>query len=424
MRGWFGGPWRSPNGCFSQLNNRTVKNSSTKAQRPIAPFARNPAPKRPGGWTWVSTGLLACLLLAPVPVLAQERPEGTVGADASNFAVSQNNRLVFSVPHLKRIKKTVIERDTIAVADFRGREKPIVEPDKFMPVPPPVSYVVDQLEWSPDGRHIAATMTVIPAEPSDIQDDENDSREDQRDQEKNEGSQKLRLPPNGKKVVCLLDDDGHEVRVAGSNTRFIEQASQGAWLADNQTAVYLTGVGPYKIVRVNPYSGNSSTLFEGKTFDSVVWDPPRSQAFVVGRSLSISGRTGLFELDLMRETVRELASLPEFEGQLRVSASGRKVGYFIDGDTIEVRDVANPANTVRVQTGPGKFAFSPDDRRILLKRGPADKSGDLVWVGLGDNSWVPILHDLAFHDFQIAPDGNTIVVVDPGRGMLKMYPIR
>jgi hypothetical protein len=43
---------------------------------------------------------------------------------------------------------------------------------------------------------------------------------------------------------------------------------------------------------------------------------------------------------------------------------------------------------------------------------------------LGDNSWVPILHDLEFNQFQIAPDGNTIVVLDPGRGLLKVYPLR
>jgi hypothetical protein len=393
----------------------------------MAPFAGGRSRgKRRCGWLELSAGLVAFLALAPMALPGQDKPQAAVGANASDFAISQNNRLVFSVPHLKRIKKTVIERDSITVADFKGREKPIIEPDKFMPTPPPVSYIVNQLNWSPDGRHIAATMTVIPAELNEKEDDENGVFEERRrDQRKNEeSSPKLSLPPNGTKVVCLLDDDGHEVRVAGSKTRFIEQASQGAWLADNQTAVYLLGVGPYKIARVNPYSGNASTLFDGKAFDAVVWDTPRSRAFVVGRSLSISGRTALLELDLMHETVRELARLPEFQGQLTVSASGRKVGYFVDGDTIEVRDVANPQDVVRVQTGPGKFEFSPDDRRILLKRGPVDKSGDLVWVGLGNNSWVPILHDLEFYDFQIAPDGNTVIVVDPGKGILKAYPIR
>jgi hypothetical protein len=365
---------------------------------------------------------VAVLMLAPLALAAQRNPTATVGGNASNFAVSENNRLVYSVPHLKRVKKTGIERDTITVADFKGHEKPIVEPDKFMPVPPPVSYVVKHLDWSPDGRRIAVTMLVVPATLSSKEDDENDNPHEDRTDD--EDAQKHTLPPEARQVVCLLDDEGREIRVAGSKDRFIEKASAGAWLADNQTAVYLVGAGPYKIARVNPHDGRVSTLFEGKDFDAVAWDTPRNQAFAVGRSLSLSGRTALVELDLVQEAVRELSRLPEFQGNLTVSASGKKVGYFVDGDTIEVRDVANPQSPVRVQTGPGTFEFSPDDRRILLKRGPADKSGDLVWVGLGDNSWLPILHDLDFNQFQIAPDGNTIVVLDPGRGLLKVYPLR
>ena len=130
------------------------------------------------------------------------------------------------------------------------------------------------------------------------------------------------------------------------------------------------------------------------------------------------------QLDLVHEGVHEITRLPNFQGQLTVSASGKKVGYFIDGDTIEVRDLVSPAKFVRVRTGPGKFEFGHDDRRILLKRGPVDKSGSLVWVGLTDNSFVPILHGLEFHDFEITPDGNTVIVMDPGKGILKIYPLR
>jgi hypothetical protein len=138
----------------------------------------------------------------------------------------------------------------------------------------------------------------------------------------------------------------------------------------------------------------------------------------------LTGRTALVELDLLHETVREVTRLSDFNGQLTVSADGKKVGYYVDGDTIEVRDIANPTTAIHVRTGPGKFEFSADDQQILLKRGPVDKSGDLVWVGLTDNSWVPILHDLEFHNFQIAPDGRATVVMDPGKGLLKVYPLR
>jgi hypothetical protein len=368
----------------------------------------------------VLAAVLAAGLL-PTLSLAQDKPSAIISEDATALAVSQSNRIAFSVPHLKRVKKVMIERDDIAIADFSGHEKKIVEPDKFMPVPPPVSYIVNGLTWSPDGRRIAATMTTIPAPGTEK---DSDDADDNRNNDNDQIARKLSLPPNGTRVVALLDDDGHEIRVAGSKNRFIEQASSAAWLADDQTAVYLTGAGPYKISRVKPSDGQTKALFEGHSFDSVVWDTARNQAFAVGGNLSLSGKTALVQLDLMNETVREIARLPNFLGQLTVSASGKKVGYFVDGDTIEVRDVANPFVPIRVRTGPGKFAFSRDDHRILLKRGPLDKSGDLVWVGLGDDSWNPILHDLEFHNFEIAPDGQAIIVMEPGKGVLRVYPLR
>jgi hypothetical protein len=361
----------------------------------------------------------AGLALLPAPALAQVKPSAIIEEDATALAVSHSNRIAFSVPHLKRVKKVMIERDDIAVADLSGHEKKIVEPDRFMPVPPPSSYIVNGLSWSPDGRRIAVNMTTIAAPGTEKENDDKDNGEDD-----DQVARKLSLPPNGSKAVALLDDDGHEIRVAGSKNRFIEQASNAAWLADDQTAVYLTGAGPYKISRVKPAAGQTKTLFEGHSFDAVVWDASRSQAFAVGENLSLSGRTALVQLDLMNETVREIARLPNFLGQLTISPSGKKIGYFVDGDTIEVRDLANPQVPVRVRTGPGKFEFGGDDRRILLKRGPTDRSGDLVWVGLNDDTWNPILHDLEFHNFEIAPDGQTIVVMDPGKGVLKIYPLR
>lgn len=360
---------------------------------------------------------LTIIVGAALPLLlhAQEKPSATIIEDCSTFAVSQNNRIAFSVSHLKRVKKVIIERDDISTADLNGKSKIIVERDKFMPVPPPVTYIVNGLAWAPDGRHIAMTMTTISTQSEEKESDDRDDND--------QDSQRLSLPPNGKKVIALLDDEGHEIKVAGSKTRFIENASNGAWLADGQTAVYLTGINPYKIERVRVSDGQTSTLFEGHTFDAVAWDAARNQAFAVSQNLSISGKPALMQLDLVHEGVHEISRLPNFQGQLTVSASGKKVGYFIDGDTIEVRDLASPLTPIRVRTGPGKFEFGRDDRRILLKRGTIDKSGSLVWVGLYDNSFVPILHGLEFHDFEIAPDGNTVVVMDPGKGILKIYPL-
>jgi hypothetical protein len=331
---------------------------------------------------------------------AQEKPRFTFEEDVATFAISQENKIACAVPRMKRVKKIVIERDDIWVVTPSGGKKRILEGDKFMPVPPPSQYVVDSLAWSPDGRRIAMNITVQIISTEDTAD------------------------ITGGKQIALLEEDGQEIRVAGSKSRFIEDAWNGAWLADGQTVVYLTGIGPFKIMRVRPADGKIIELFEGHTFDAVTWDSKRNQAFAVGRNLSVSGRLALVQLDLVNETVREISRLEEFFGRLSVASSGKRVGYFENGDTITVIDVANPQRPARVRAGIGRFEIARDERRVLLKRGPEEKSGDLVWVGLTDGSFRPILHAILVRDFRITPDGESIVVTDPGRRILKVYPLQ
>ena len=332
--------------------------------------------------------------------IAQEKPRLLFEEDVATFAVSQDNKIACAVPRMKRIKKIVIERGDIWVVTPSGGKKRILEGDKFMPVPPPTQFVVDSLSWSPDGRRIAMNMTVQVISTEDTS------------------------AVTGGKQIALLGEDGQEIRVAGSKSRFIEDAWNGAWLADGQSLVYLTGIGPFKIMRVRPADGKITELFEGHTFDAVTWDTKKNQAFAVGRNLSISGRLALVQLDLVNETVREISRLEEFFGKLSVASSGKRVGYFENGDTITVIDVANPQKPTRVRAGIGRFEFARDERRVLLKRGPEEKSGDLVWVGLTDGSFRPILHALLVHDFRITPDGESIAVTDPGRRILKVYPLQ
>jgi hypothetical protein len=77
-----------------------------------------------------------------------------------------------------------------------------------------------------------------------------------------------------------------------------------------------------------------------------------------------------------------------------------------------------------VRAGFGRFGWSRDERRVLLKRGADDRSNILMWVGLHDDSFSSILHDLQFHDFEIAPDGQTIAVTIPGKRVLKVYSLQ
>jgi hypothetical protein len=346
----------------------------------------------------LGTAAIGMLVLSMV-LFAQEKPVLTMEHDCQTFAIANNNKIVCSVPRLKRIKKIIITRDDVWLATPNGHEKQIVEGEKFMPVPPPSSYTVDLLAWSPDGGRLAMNMTT-----------QRPSSEDE--------------PAGGAKVIALLDDDGHEIKVEGSKTRFIENATNGTWLADDATVVYLTGIGPYQIVRVRPSDGRTTPLFAGHTFDAVAWDAKNNRAFALGQNLSVLGRLALVELDLLRETVREVARVDMYQGELSVSPSGKKIAFFEDGDTLEVRDLANPSKPIRVRAGYGRYQWSRDEKRVLLKRGPVDKSNDLVWVGLYDESFVPALHDLEFHAFAIAPDGGSLAVTQPGKGVLKVYPLQ
>jgi hypothetical protein len=344
--------------------------------------------------------LSLCMAAIPRGLHAQEKPRMIVEQDCALFAVAPDNKIACSVQRTKRMKKLFIERDDIFVAEPSGHTKQIIEGSKFMPVPPPSSYIVDAMRWSPDSRRLAVDITLQQASSED------DSG-----------------PPVPHRVIALLSEDGQEIRVAGSKTRFIEDAFNGAWLTDGETAVYLTGGGPYNIVRVRPAEGKTTTLFEGHTFDAVVWDPKRNRAFAVGRNLSILGREALVELDLLHETVTEVGRVDGAATKLSVSPSGRKVAYWVDGETIEIRNIGSNPNPIRMRVGVGRFEWAPDEKRIFLKHGAEDKSGDIVWIGIPDGSFHETLHDLMFHDFRITQDGESIIVAEPGKKILKVYPL-
>jgi hypothetical protein len=352
----------------------------------------------------ISIAMAICILafcaFAVVPARAQETPKLKIEEDCRSFAISPDNRLVYAVPHVKHLKKILIERDDVWIAALGGAKKRIIDGEKFMPAPPPISYSVDSMAWSPDGKKIAASIAEVP------------------------GTSDLDLPAGGIKAILLLDDGGNEIKVAGSEKRFIENGTHAAWLADGQTVVYLSLAPPYQIFRIEPASGKSKQLYEGHTFDAVVWDAAHNRAFAVTSNLSLSHRLAIVELDLLHEAVREVSRIDSYQGALAVSRSGAKIGYFVDGDTLEVRDLANPLKPLRVKAGIGKFGWSKDERRVLLKRGPEDKSGSLVWVGIYDGSFNSMLHDLEFHDFQIAPDGESVAVTMVGKQNLLVFPLQ
>jgi hypothetical protein len=361
-------------------------------------------------------------LLLPLAARAQDAPKLVIDEDCEAFDISGDNSIVYAVSRLKRVKKLVIPRDDISIATGPGKTRKIVEADKFMPIPPPTGYMVNALAWSPDRQHIAADLTLEQPPPGYEEQVARDKKK-QDDTERDAQEDRSLASVGGTKVVALLDGEGREIKVAGSKTRFIENAAHGTWLA-NGSVVYLTAGGPYAITLVRPSDGQTTGLFQGHTFDAVIWDAPHNRAFAVGSNLSLRGQLTLVQLDLIHESVTEIAKLENYKGSLSLSPSGTKVGFFEDGDTIEVIDIANPSKRLRVRAGFGRFEWSRDERRVLLKRGPEERSNDLVWVGLYDDSFLPALHDLSFRDFHITPDLESVAVTVPGKRVLKVYPLQ
>jgi hypothetical protein len=358
----------------------------------------------------------AILSLGVLPARAQDNPKLVIDDDCQAFDIASNNWIVFAVPKLKRIKKLIIERDEIDVSTGPNKGKRLVDVDKFMPADPPSGYVVNTLAWAPDAKHIAASITMQEPPP-----DYHPHVKKKGEEDRSDDSDVFSV--GGKKAVALFDADGNEIKVAGSKDRFIQDATNATWLADGQTVVYLSLAPPYTITSVRPSDGQTRQLFEGHTFDTVIWDAARSRAFAVSSNLSLRGRLTILALDLLRESVTELATIDNYNGSLAVSKSGKKIGFFEDGDTIEVIDVDNPSKRIKVNAGLGRFEWGNDDDRVLLKRGPLDESNELVWVGVNDDSFTPVLHDLGFHDFHIAPDGRSLAVTVPGKRVLKVYPL-
>ena len=359
-------------------------------------------------------------LLASARVFAQETAFLTIEQDCSQFAIAADNSIAYSVTHVKEFQKIVVERDEVWLASPNGRPRKILEPDKFMPIPPPFTYIVRGISWSPDSQKLALMMftkqypwtpKVKGKKKGELDDDDIDNTYDD-----NNSSPAASASGN---AIALLEIDGQEIKVANAKTRFIQGGISGTWLSDGKTFVYENGAN--QIIRLTPTDGKSTQLYQEQQFEGIAWDAPRNRAFAVGSGLT--GRTTLLELGLLQETVREVTELDNFKSSLTVSPNGTAVGYYRDGDTIEARSLSNPSRAKSVATGPGRFEFSGDDSRILLKRGPLDKSNDLVWVRLSDGDFQSILHGLVYHDFHISPGGRSLGVVDVGRGLLRVYPL-
>jgi dipeptidyl aminopeptidase/acylaminoacyl peptidase len=347
--------------------------------------------------------LVSFALLCVTALSAQDHPRLTVDEDCPAFAFAPDGRIVYAVQHVFKTKQYDLERDDIWIVSPEGKRVRIVNGEKLVKATHPFSYGIQSLSWSPDGRRFLAQMLtnqVISARGDTL-----------------EGE-----------LADLFESDGREINIAGlHDNSAIPEAFQAVWLSDGETVVFLSeAVKPkllYEIAAVRPIGGRGGSTFAGHVFSAVSWDPARNSAVAIERDKTLTGPIRLVQLDLVKETRRELVSLGAFLGQLTVSPSGTKVAYFRDGDTLEVRDLASPDHATQVTVAYGRFAWSADERRILLKRGPERHSGDLVWVSLADGKLEPALHGLVFRDFQLSPDGRSLGVTQPGKRSLMVYSL-
>ena len=352
--------------------------------------------------------VLALTLCLPLPSHAQGKSLVKIDEDVQAFAIAPDNRIVYSVQHMRRVKKARLERDDLWISSADGKQKKIADGEKLF-ADPLLSYQVQSFAWSPDGRRIAVMMqTAEMTQPKGTVDQQLDEQQTVR----------------GVVGVYLMDSEGHQIPIQGAKDGLLNDGYNAAWLADGSTLVYVTKTGGdfYELNSLRPADGKSKPLFQGHTFAALAWDTKNNRAFAIEESMKVLSSPMLVQLDLVKEIRTAIMPVDEYAGDFAVSPSAQKVGYFRDGDTLEVRDITNPSGKpTQVKVAIGQFQWGHDEKRVLLKRGDPLKSARLTWVGLYDGQFEPLLHDLEFHDYANSPDGRSVAVTEPGKRALLVY---
>jgi len=357
--------------------------------------------------------LFAAAMVAAVPIRAQDTPTATIDEDCSAMAFAPDGQLAYSVRHNMKTHDYTVERDDFWVTTANGKRRRVILGEKIGGTAP-FSYMVTGLRWSPNGQLLSAELDT-----RTVTNKEGDERE--------------------ATDTLLFDQEGKQFHL-GSSGPLLENAFDAAWLSDEATVVYLTeAVKPnllFSIQAARPVADRRSALFEGRTFLAAAWDTKKNLGYAIERDRNFEGPPRLQRLDLIKETSDELATLDTYSGGLTISPAGDMAAYYLDHEVLEIRDLAAPNHIARVRIGYGQYAWSPDGRRILLKRAPEKKTGDLVSFEVPSLSapvsggapdvlqptLAPLLHDLTFRDFQIAPDGHAVAVMRPGKQDILIYP--
>ena len=348
----------------------------------------------------LSTVLL--LALFPRTLSAQIKPLATIQLDCRASAISSQGLTACVAFHQMHFQKYTIERDDIWTVTLKGKRRQIVNGARLVQTDTPFSFAMRRLAFSPDGKLLTVQMTTA--------------------QVTSNGR------TNEQKMVDLIDTDGKEIPVAGTKTSVILDATNATWLADDQTVAYLLSAEDsdllFRVGLMHPREGKSGPIFSGHLFTTVAWDAAHSSAVGIERTENFDEPIKLVRLDLIHQTDTVLATLPAYLGGLVLSPNGNRVAYYTDGDTIEFRSLDNPSKAITVHAAYGTLAWDNYEDRILLKRGPENRNGDLVWLSIPGGNVTPILHDLIYKDFAISPQARAIVVTQPGDNHLSVYPLK
>lgn len=348
----------------------------------------------------LSTVLLVALF--PQTLRAQIKPLATIQLDCRASAISSQGLTACVAFHQMHFQKYTIERDDIWTVTLKGKRRQIINGARLVQTDTPFSFAMRKLAFSPDGKLLTVQMTTA--------------------QVSTDGA------TQEQKMVDLIDTDGKEIPVAGTKTSVILDATDATWLADDQTVAYLLPAENsellFRVGLTHPKEGQGGAIFEGHLFTAVAWDAAHSSAVAVERTENFDEPIKLVRLDLIHQTDTVLTTLPAYLGRLTLSPAGDRVAYYIDGNTIEVRALDNPQKAISVDCAYGTLAWGNYEDRILLKRGPENRNGDLVWLSIPAGNVTPILHDLIYKDFAISTQAHAIVVTQPGDNHLSVFPLQ
>lgn len=348
----------------------------------------------------LSTVLLVALF--PQTLRAQIKPLATIQLDCRASAISSQGLTACVAFHQMHFQKYTIERDDIWTVTLKGKRRQIINGARLVQTDTPFSFAMRKLAFSPDGKLLTVQMTTA--------------------QVSTDGA------TQEQKMVDLIDTDGKEIPVAGTKTSVILDATDATWLADDQTVAYLLPAENsellFRVGLTHPKEGKGGAIFEGHLFTAVAWDAAHSSAVAVERTENFDEPIKLVRLDLIHQTDTVLTTLPAYLGRLTLSPAGDRVAYYIDGNTIEVRALDNPQKAISVNCAYGRLAWGNYEDRILLKRGPENRNGDLVWLSIPAGNVTPILHDLIYKDFAISTQAHAIVVTQPGDNHLSVFPLQ